>query len=147
MSGSSQAASSSSSLRTSTPSAPASRLSWVNHSCPWRRTSDAPKADSEIRIAVGDCMPAAARAVVATTATPTSVSMLRVQDLPQKIAGRFMLRVAEELLRCCLLDDLAVGHENHAVGHAAGKTHFVCDAQHGHAVVSQADHGVQHFLH
>ena len=72
--------------------------------------------------------------------------VLRVQDLSQEIPGSFMLRVAEKFLWRCLLDDLTVGHEDHTVSHAAGKAHFMRDAQHGHAVFGQADHGVQHFF-
>ena len=40
----------------------------------------------------------------------------------------------------------AVGHEDHAVGDLTGKAHFVGHADHGHAVIGQADHGVEHFL-
>src|SRR3990167_5546465 len=76
----------------------------------------------------------------------TSVRMLRVQNLPQEIAGRLMLRVAKELLWWCLFNDFSVRHENHTIGHAAGKTHLMRDTQHGHAVVCQADHGVKHLL-
>ena len=37
-------------------------------------------------------------------------------------------------------------HENDPVGHLAGKSHFVGDAQHGHAFLRQLDHRVQHLL-
>ena len=44
------------------------------------------------------------------------------------------------------LDDLAAVHEHHAVGDLAGEAHLVRDADHGHAVLGEADHGVEHLL-
>src|SRR5665811_2128961 len=73
--------------------------------------------------------------------SPNSVRMLRAQDLSQEISGRFMLGVAEKLLRRRLLDDPAVGHEYYPVCHTAGKAHFMRHAQPGHALLGQADHG------
>ena len=54
--------------------------------------------------------------------------------------------MGEEFLRHVHLDDLALVHEHHAVGDLAGKTHLMGDHQHGHAVLGEADHGVEHLL-
>ena len=55
------------------------------------------------------------------------------ENLGQKVFGAVALRVVEEVVRVVLLDDLALVHEDHAVGHGFGKAHFVrhaeyCDA-------------------
>ena len=42
-----------------------------------------------------------------------------------------------------LLDDLALVHEDHPVGHGFGKAHFVGHAQHGDALFGQLNHHVQ----
>ena len=65
---------------------------------------------------------------------------------PRKLRVRSRLRIAEELLRRRHLDDLAPVHEDHPVGDAAGEAHLVRDAEHGHAVFGEADHGVEHLL-
>ncbi|CUX19040.1 6-pyruvoyl-tetrahydropterin synthase (modular protein) [Agrobacterium tomkonis CFBP 6623] len=70
-----------------------------------------------------------------------------VQDLAEEQACTFVLRIVEELGRRILFDDLALIHEDDAVGDLAGETHFVGHAQHGHAVFGKADHGVEHFFH
>ena len=68
-------------------------------------------------------------------------------DLAQELADTLVFRVGEEMLRRALLDDLAVGHEDNAVGHRAGEAHLVGDDHHGDVLlVSQPDHDVQHFL-
>ena len=43
-------------------------------------------------------------------------------------------------------DDLALVHEDHAVGHRLGKAHLVGHADHRHALVGQLDHHVEHLL-
>jgi len=57
-----------------------------------------------------------------------------------------VLRVGEELFRGPLFEDHAVVHKDDAVGHFAGKAHFVRDAHHGHAVLGQIFHAAQHFV-
>jgi len=57
-----------------------------------------------------------------------------------------VLRVGEELFRGPLFEDHAVVHKDDAVGHFAGKAHFVRDAHHGHAVLGQILHAAQHFV-
>jgi hypothetical protein len=52
----------------------------------------------------------------------------------------------EEFLRHVRLDDLPAIHEHDAVGHLAGEAHFVAHHQHGHAVLGETDHGVEHLL-
>ena len=58
-----------------------------------------------------------------------------------------MLRVREQLLRRLVLLDLAVVDEDDAVGHLAGKAHFVGDHQHGDAGVGQLLHQFQNLAH
>ena len=55
------------------------------------------------------------------------------QNLRQEVFAAVALRFVEEVVRVVLLDDLALVHEDHAVGHGFGKAHFVrhaeyCDA-------------------
>ena len=69
-----------------------------------------------------------------------------VEDLRQEQPGALRARIAEELLRRRLLDDLALVHEDDAVGDRAGKAHLVRDDQHGHARARQLHHHVQHLL-
>ena len=47
-------------------------------------------------------------------------------------------------LRRTLLDDLALVHEDHAIGHVAGEADLVGDDQHGAALVGQLPHHAQH---
>ena len=57
-----------------------------------------------------------------------------------------MFRVVKELVGRVFLNDFAFVHENHAVGHGFGETHFVGHAQHGHALLREFHHHIQHFL-
>src|SRR5215470_8994713 len=59
------------------------------------------------------------------------------ENLGQELLPAVRLRRGEELLRRALLDHLALVHEDHAVGDAAGKPHFVRDAHHCHAVLGE----------
>ena len=58
-----------------------------------------------------------------------------------------MLRIREQFLRRLVLLDLAVVDEDDAVGHLAGKAHFVGDHQHGDAGVGQLLHQFQNLAH
>ena len=60
--------------------------------------------------------------------------------------SRGRTRGGEELLGGRLLDDRAVGHEEHAVGRLAGEAHLVGDDDHRHAVFGEADHHVEHLV-
>src|SRR6478735_1268243 len=66
-----------------------------------------------------------------TWGSPTTRSMR--QDLAQEVLGAAGLRSGEELVRRCVLDDLAVGHEQHSVAGLAGETHLVGHHHHRHA--------------
>ena len=55
------------------------------------------------------------------------------QDFGEKVATAFVLWVVEKLVRRIVLDDLALVHEDHAVGHGAGKSHLMRDTQPAHA--------------
>src|SRR6478609_4633973 len=67
-----------------------------------------------------------------TWGSPTTRSVR--QDLAQEVLGAAGLRSGEELVRRCVLDDFAVGHEQHAVPGLAGEPHLV-------------GHHVQHLVH
>ncbi len=69
-----------------------------------------------------------------------------MQDLAQEQFCALVLRVVEERIRLVLLDNLALVHENHAVGDLTGKAHLVGHTQHGHAFFGQAHHRVEHLL-
>ena len=58
-----------------------------------------------------------------------------------------MLRVREDFFRNTLFNNLAVGHEDQAVTHFTGKTHFMRHDDHCHAVIRKLLHNVEHFLH
>ena len=51
-----------------------------------------------------------------------------MQNLAQEQLGPVILRVVEEVIGRRLFHDLALVHEDHAVGHGARKAHFVGDA-------------------
>ena len=56
------------------------------------------------------------------------------EDLAEEGAGPLGFRGCEEVGRLGDLDDLAVVHEDDAVGDRAGKTHFMCHTDHRHAL-------------
>src|SRR3954452_8184572 len=68
------------------------------------------------------------------------------EDLAKDLLGASVLRIAEESVGHTFFDDLPFSHEDDTVGNLAGKTHFMGDANHGHAVVGEANHRVEHFL-
>jgi hypothetical protein len=69
-----------------------------------------------------------------------------LQDLRQKNLGALAARLAEELGRGGVFDDLAPVHEHHAVGHPARKPHFVRDYHHRHAFLGERHHDVEHLV-
>ena len=64
------------------------------------------------------------------------------QNLRQEILRPVRLRVVEEVVRVVLLDDLALIHEDHAIGNGLGEAHFVGDADHGDALIGHGDHDI-----
>ena len=61
-------------------------------------------------------------------------------DLTEKSSRLFALRVAEDLLGRSFLFDFSVRNEDHAVGNASGKFHFVrYDYHRALAVLERAD--------
>src|SRR5437773_9589289 len=69
-----------------------------------------------------------------------------VQNLAQEQLRAFVLWMGKKLRRRVGLDDLAYIHENNAVGDLAREAHLVTHHQHGHAVVGELYHGVEHLL-
>ena len=65
-------------------------------------------------------------------------------ERPQEGAGTLLTGTLEHINGRALLHDHAVFHKRDAVGHVAGKAHFMGDDQHGHPVVSQVAHDGQH---
>src|SRR5262245_23155882 len=61
-----------------------------------------------------------------------------LEDLAQEVLGPVALRVGEELLGGVLLDDGAVGHEQHPVGRRTREAHLVGDDDHGHALLARS---------
>src|SRR5436190_23382242 len=66
-------------------------------------------------------------------------------DAEDEFAGAFVLRVFEDLFRGASLSDDAAVKEDDAVGHVAGKLHFVRDDDHGHAFLDEASHDLEDF--
>ena len=54
--------------------------------------------------------------------------------------------MVEELVGRVFFNNLSVVHEDHPVGHRAGKAHFVRHAQHGDALMRQLFHDVEDFI-
>ena len=55
------------------------------------------------------------------------------KNLAQEIIRLIRLRIVEEIERIVWLDDLALIHDGHSVGHRFGETHVVGHADHGDA--------------
>ncbi|EOD70532.1 6-pyruvoyl-tetrahydropterin synthase [Amycolatopsis vancoresmycina DSM 44592] len=68
------------------------------------------------------------------------------QDLAEEVLRALALRRGEELFRRRVLDDLAVGHEDHPIGCPPGEPHLVGDDEHRHAVLGEARHHVEDLL-
>src|SRR5690349_13448328 len=79
-----------------------------------------------------------------TWGSPTTRSVR--QDLAQEVLGAAGLRSGEELIRWCVLDDFAVGHEQHAVPGLARETHLVGHHDHRHALPGQRGHHIEHLV-
>jgi hypothetical protein len=56
------------------------------------------------------------------------------ENLGEEQLGAVLGRILEEVLGGADLDDLAVGHEHHAVGDLAGEAHLVGHDDHRHAL-------------
>ena len=69
----------------------------------------------------------------AGTDGPDLPFLSRLQNLAQKILQTGILRMVEHLVGGAGFQDAAVVHKQNAVGHLAGKTHFVGDDDGGHA--------------
>lgn len=67
-------------------------------------------------------------------------------DGVEEVLGALGLGVVEELVGRAGLHDLAVGHKDDAVGHAAGKVHLVGDDDHRHALLRQTNHDLEHLV-
>ena len=70
---------------------------------------------------------------------------IRLQDLLKEVLGALLFGMLEDLLGGAFFHDLAAIHEDDAVGHFAGKAHFVGDHDHGHTAGGQLLHDIQHF--
>src|SRR4030067_3141766 len=69
-----------------------------------------------------------------------------MQDLAEEELGPLMLGVFKKFFGCISLYDLTEVHKKNSVGHTLGKTHFVSDDNHGHALLGELDHDIEHFL-
>ena len=78
---------------------------------------------------------------------PRSLALFVVEITREELAGALVLRIAKELSRRGVLEDHALVHKDHAVGHRAGKGHLVRDDDHGHAVGSELAHDLEHLSH
>ena len=81
---------------------------------------------------VSGISPHAATVAQATRSHPVSMAQNLAEELPQPIR----LRIFEKTVRVFIFDKLPTVHENDAVGNLPGETHFMTDAQHGHAGLS-----------
>src|SRR5271163_4346441 len=70
-----------------------------------------------------------------------------MQDLAQEQLRAFMLRMVKKRRWPVHLDNLAPVHENDAIGNLPRKTHLVRYDDHGHALLRELGHRVEHLLH
>src|SRR6476661_7926763 len=98
------------------------------------------------------CWPHAARARPPARITAASLwndmrrSSLMREDLPEEVLRAIRTGLGEERVGRGVLDDLAVGHEHHAVGGPAGEAHLVGHHEHRHALLRQRGHHVEDLL-
>src|ERR1035437_3355857 len=64
----------------------------------------------------------------------------------QEITGSIRARRTKELVLGAILDDQTLIHEDDPVCHFSGETHLVRDYHHGHSILRQTDHHIQHFI-
>src|SRR6516225_5892630 len=69
-----------------------------------------------------------------------------LQNLGQENLRTVAARLIEELGRGRVLDNAALVHEHHALGHLARKPHLVRDHHHGHPVARERDHDIEHLV-
>ncbi|MOA18873.1 hypothetical protein D3C78_1392160 [compost metagenome] len=67
-----------------------------------------------------------------------------MSQIGKKPLGTRMLRIFEKLVRFRGFENAPGIDEPDAVGHFTGKAHFMGDAEHGHAVGSEALHDGEH---
>lgn len=67
-------------------------------------------------------------------------------DGVEEVLGTLGLGMVEELVGRAGFHDLAVGHKDDAIGHAAGKVHLVRNDDHRHALLGQTDHDLEHLV-
>src|SRR5689334_267142 len=72
--------------------------------------------------------------------------MMRRENLPEKLACSRMFRVAKELIRGCLLDDLAFVHEDDTISHTSREAHFVRHTDHRHTFRREVHHDVEYLF-
>ena len=68
---------------------------------------------------------------------------VEVQEAPQEVAGPLVMGIVQDLLWRTLLDQLALVHEDDAVGRLAREVHLVGDHDHGRALVRQVLHDLE----
>src|SRR4029450_7369125 len=101
--------------------------------------------------AAAGATPATSRATATNSATMLLMHALLEgglvgQDLGQKVLRTLRAGRREERLWSLDLDDAAGVHEDHAMGDATGEAHLVCHHHHGHAVLREIRHDVQHLV-
>ena len=67
-----------------------------------------------------------------------------MQHAAQEVLRPHMLRLVEHGLRRPLLDDDTAIDEQHPISHIPGKSHFVRDHDHSHAIVGKFAHDAEH---
>ncbi|TXT53539.1 MAG: hypothetical protein BAJATHORv1_170009 [Candidatus Thorarchaeota archaeon] len=69
-----------------------------------------------------------------------------VENLAHELLRPLLFRIAENLLRGSLLDDASLVQEDHTVGRCPSEAHLVGDDDHGHPLLGQVEHHVEHLL-
>src|ERR1700761_82239 len=75
------------------------------------------------------------------------VASVPIQDGLQELSRAWAAWVGEHLCRRPILDDVAVIHEDNAIGNFACKVHLVRNDDHGHAFAGKLAHDAQYLAH
>src|SRR5262245_51422574 len=74
------------------------------------------------------------------------IAVLVLQNFRQKHLCTLAAWLAEEVRARRVLDDFAFVHEDNTIGDFAGKAHFVSHHNHGHAVLGERYHDIEHLV-
>ena len=69
-----------------------------------------------------------------------------LENFCEEALSSFAARCGEKLFLRSFFHDFSGIHEYDAVGHFSGKAHLMGNDHHGHTVLGQIDHDIEHFI-